>query len=91
MQVLKAVISFVTVMQLYYCYDYYEYLSAGAKKVLTIPTVPLTASLSSSTLRRSGTSFCTLDVIRARSQGLLHRPSHLISLILAAMHPPHSC
>lgn len=31
-EVLKAVISFVTVMQLYYCYDYYEYLSAGAKK-----------------------------------------------------------
>ena len=31
-QVLKGCISFVTVMQLYYCYDYYDYLAAGAKK-----------------------------------------------------------
>jgi hypothetical protein len=31
-EVIKAVVSFITVMQLYYCYDYYEYLSAGAKK-----------------------------------------------------------
>merc|ERR1712023_195588 len=31
-EALKCVISFITVMQLYYLYDYYDYLVAGAKK-----------------------------------------------------------
>jgi len=31
-EVLKGCISFITVMQLYYLYDYYDYVANGAKK-----------------------------------------------------------